>query len=159
MYHARCTMLSPLPVEGVQDGVGPSLHLSRRAALTKYRVRVRSGLNCGTTCSGDPLGRETKRASLGASASERAALPPCRLAVCARNGPPVRASGERRPRRSAQSAGTRRPRRPPMEARVRRRGTCTPPNRLPRRRRRQQPRTRVRVAGPGEAEHGTRARG
>jgi hypothetical protein len=47
-----------------------------------------------------------------------------------------------------------------MEARVRRRGTCTPPHRLRRRRRRRQaratrPGTR-RVAGPGEAKHGTR---
>ena len=41
-------------------------------------------------------------------------MPPCCLAACAaRNRPPVRASGERWPRRSAQSACARRPRRPP----------------------------------------------
>ena len=83
-----------------------SISLAAPPRLTKYRVRVRVGLNCGAACSGDPLGRETKRASLGAS------VPPCRLAAlppalletgrrCAQVARDGRAVHARRPRRPA----------------------------------------------------------
>ena len=115
-----------------------SISLAAPPRLTKYRVRVRVGLNCGAACSGDPLGRETKRASLGASASvppcRRAAVPPCRL-----RSSPVAGARKWREMAAPFTLGGHGGR-PPMEARVRRRGTCTPPHRLRRRRRRRQPR-------------------
>ena len=152
MLYVPCAMHYALSTtsRGRAGGRGAfSPSLSPRRGHTKYRVRVRVrvelrrhllGRSAGPRDEARVARRERERAC------RLAALPPCRLRS------KRAASGERRPRRSAQSAGTRRPRRPPMEARVRRRGTCTPPNRLPRRRRRQQPGTRVRVvAGPGEA--------
>ena len=146
-----------------------SVSLAAPPRLTKYRVRVRVGLNCGTTCSEDPLGRETKRASLGAS------VPPCRLAAlppalletgrrCAQVARDGRAVQHR-----AHALGGHGGRH--MEARVRRRGTCTPPHRLRRRRRRRQARdapwdARPALQVPGRqdkptttAKHGTRMKG